>query len=252
MLSFHSEDDTPLEGRQSESLIATDQVATTPLEAIARTDAAEKETQTSIASQAQVQPNSKSPDSSKWRSDAHSYTHHRGYNFSPGPKTRNGVLWSTIRRGTIVRMRDVRRYWATDKKVGDEGIVEGPGGLWMDKDRYFLIKDRYSRHADTRAIYTNGGQGLKNKCFTLKTQSMCIQPHSGLGHDDWVNGAPNDFLKIKWTTHLDRISPLSSVIVTQSIAKDMDEEFHIVGEIEEDSMDKLDTLEDALRRESRA
>jgi hypothetical protein len=102
--------------------------------------------------------------------------HH--YNVASGPRTRNGVYWASIRRGTIVKVRDVRRCYDTKKKVGDAGIVLGPDlQLWKDEARFFLVKDRYWSHLDARAVYTHDGYGLKNKAPGLKQQAMCFKPY---------------------------------------------------------------------------
>lgn len=191
--------------------------------------------------------------STDWRTDAQTSQDQRGYNFTPGPKTRNGVLWSTIHRGSIVKMRDVRRYWANDKKAGNDGVVLGPDGeLWMDKPRFFLVTDRYSTQAQTRAIYTNGGQGLKTKSIALKRQSMCFRPRDVVECAPWTNEAhPNDALNIKWIHRWHALSPLSSITVTQVITKDIDEEYELIGEVEEESMDRMEALENSLKQEPR-
>lgn len=178
---------------------------------------------------------------------------HRQYVSVSGPRTRDGIPWESIRRGTIVKSRDVRRYWGNEKKAGDDGIVTGPdGNLWMDKERFFLVKDRYWSSLDARAIYSHGDQGLTFKSNALKQQSMCILPHDPALLAHWTNEAhPNDALSIKWFAEQHQLSPVSSIYVSESISKDIEEEYDIVGEIEGESMEKMEALEEVLKRKSR-
>jgi hypothetical protein len=63
---------------------------------------------------------------------------------------------------------------------------------------------------------------------------------------------PNAALDIKWLAPSHAMSPLSSIYVVEAISKDIDEEYWIVGEVEEESMEKMEVLAEALKRESRA
>jgi hypothetical protein len=82
---------------------------------------------------------------------------------------------------------------------------------------------------------------------------MCLKPVDPAEREDWTNEAyPNAALELKWLADSHTMSPLSSIYLVEAITKDIDEEYWIVGEVSEESMEEMEALEEVLKRESRA
>lgn len=179
-------------------------------------------------------------------------TYRRRYQVKNEKKTWNGLPWSSLRRGTIVRAIDSGRLYAGPIQLGDTEVVEIKSRLRMFKTRSWLITDRLDDHVIVRPICTHHGEGLKDQSPSILKDSMCIFPFEERDQIGWENeGEPNEVLYLKARLGGYKLSRFASVRASQVMTLDRDEEFAIVAEMDESEVLKVEALERALKLASR-
>lgn len=184
--------------------------------------------------------------SSDARTSALSSVHEYPHSNLRKKRTKNGIPWLDVHRGLIIAAQDRGRpYRGVPPDPGDTDTFELDDAVYLNKNRCWVVDRRFPDHVQALPIYTHTGGGLKALSKDLQFESMCIRPFSGVAN--WTNEVPwNEVLEIK-TRHSGIIlSASASVRVSQSILIDRWEDYEIIAELDDASMDKIKAKQEQL------